>query len=248
MENKKPENHLPTISDLKSVLHGDLSRLDQLLLVLSSFGTACQVRDINKRAEQVGVRGTTKWNPSNVLRRSNGLAIRTSDGWEITESGRQRLHALGLVQKTPDQVAHDLRAELANIADANTRAFADEAIKCHEARLYRSAIVMSWIAAVSVLHQYVVNNCLQQFNVEAKRVNARWKYAKTSDDLGSMKEADFLDRLVGISVIGKNVKAELKNCLDRRNGCGHPSSLQIGAQTSAHHIEVLLLNVFKPFS
>ncbi len=33
----------------------------------------------------------------------------------------------------------------------------------------------------------------------------------------------------------------------RRNGCGHPNSLKIGANTAAHHIEILLLNVFQKF-
>jgi hypothetical protein len=62
-----------------------------------------------------------------------------------------------------------------------------------------------------------------------------------------MAEADFLDRIAAISVIGKNVKKELNDCLDRRNGCGHPNSLQIGANTVAHHIEILFLNVFQKF-
>jgi len=48
-------------------------------------------------------------------------------------------------------------------------------------------------------------------------------------------------------MLSKNVKTELKNCLDRRNRCGHPNSLKLGANTVAHHIEVLLLNVFKVF-
>jgi hypothetical protein len=48
-------------------------------------------------------------------------------------------------------------------------------------------------------------------------------------------------------VLQKNVKKELTNCLDRRNGCGHPNSFKIGAITVAHHIEVLILNVFRVF-
>ncbi len=78
-------------------------------------------------------------------------------------------------------------------------------------------------------------------------MDAEWKAAKTPDDLGRMGEAEFLDRLAAISVLSKNVKTELKNCLDRRNGCGHPNSLKLGANTVAHHIEILLLNVFKKF-
>lgn len=176
------------------------------------------------------------------------MAIRIDQGWELSERGWARLHELGLERKSHSQVAHDLRSELPNISDPYVRAFADEAIKCHEFGLYRSATVMSWMAAVGVLHHFVHKHHLQQFNAEAKRIDRRWKDATIPDELGNMKESDFLDRLVGISVIGRNVKNELKTCLDRRNGCGHPSSLQIGGNTSAHHIEVLLLNVFKRFA
>jgi len=108
---------------------------------------------------------------------------------------------------------------------------------------------MSWLAAVDVLHNHVHANHLAAFNAEAKRIDPKWKYAKTTDDLGRMKESDFLDRIAvaPLSIIGKSVKKELKDCLDRRNRCGHPNSLTIGANTVAHHLEILLLNVFKKF-
>ena len=63
-----------------------------------------------------------------------------------------------------------------------------------------------------------------------------------------MKEAEFLRSLVSISMIGKNVKAELKQCLDRRNACGHPNSYKLGKNAVAAHIETLLLNVFGKFA
>jgi hypothetical protein len=156
---------------------------------------------------------------------------------------------LGVTRISPAavQVATDLRAELPRIVNDNTRLFVEEAIKCYEAELYRSAIVMSWLGAIDVLHNYVHQNHLAAFNAEARRIDGRWREARTTDDLGRMKDADFLDRIATISVVGNNVKKELKNCLDRRNGCGHPNSLRIGANTAAHHIEILLLNVFKVF-
>ena len=156
---------------------------------------------------------------------------------------------LGVTRISPAavQVATDLRALLPRLVNDNTRHFVEEAIKCYEAELYRSAIVMSWLAAIDVLHKDVHQTHLSAFNAEAKRVDTRWRDAKTTDDLGRMAEADFLDCIAAISVIGKNVKKELKDCLDRRNGCGHPNSLQIGANTAAHHIEILLLNVFQKF-
>jgi hypothetical protein len=84
-------------------------------------------------------------------------------------------------------------------------------------------------------------------NAEAKRIDSRWRDARTTDDLGRMTESDFPDRIAAISVIGKKVKKELKDCPDRRNGCGHPNSLKIGANTAEHHIEILLLNIFRVF-
>lgn len=189
------------------------------------------------------------WNVSGILGRTKGLAIRTPTGWEIAESGKQHLMNIGVSRISPSalHVATDLRSTLAKIPDDDTRAFVEEAIKCYELGLHRSAITMSWLAAVDVLHNHILKHHLKAFNDEAKRVDQDWKIARSTDDLGRMKESNLLDRLDAISVIGKNVKKELKGCLDRRNACGHPNSLKIGANTVAHHLEILLLNVFKVF-
>ncbi|HEV2336789.1 MAG TPA: hypothetical protein VGS13_14895 [Stellaceae bacterium] len=238
-----------SLAELKSWLHRDLSQLDRLLLVIASIDRPCQVKEMADVAAQAGLRMAKGWNPSASLGRSKGLAIRTPQGWEITESGKLHLRNLGVSKISPAavQVATDLRAELPKISNENTRTFVEEAIKCYEAELYRSAVVMSWLAAVDILYDYVHRKYLAAFNSEAKRADARWKDAKIKDELGRMKEAEFLDRIASISIIGKNVKKELQDCLDRRNGCGHPNSLRIGPNTVAHHIEILILNVFKVF-
>jgi hypothetical protein len=249
MRGRRWRSNLLTLCDLKPWLHRNLSQRDKLLLILGCLGKSCQIKEIKELAKQAGFRMPGGWNPSASLGKSNGLAIRTPQGWEITESGKQHLRNLGVTQISPAavQVATDLRAELPKINNDDTRLFVEEAVKCYEAELYRSAIVMSWLGAVDVLHKFVHQNYLVEFNAEAKRVDSRWKDAKTTDDLGRIAEVDFLDRIGAISIIGKNVRKELKDCLDRRNGCGHPNSLKIGANTAAHHLEILLLNVFKVF-
>ena len=238
-----------SVNELKTWLHTDTSRLDKLLLILASLESACQVGEVRERANEAGLRIPKSWNVSRILGRSNGLAIRTPRGWEITEAGLQHVRQLNDfgISVGEREVALGLRTELARISSSDTRAFVEEAVNCYEAHLYRSAIVMSWLAAVDVLKKHVLANHLSAFNTEAKRVDPKWRNAKTTDDLARMKEADFLDRIVALSVIRKNVKTELKECLERRNGCGHPNSLKIGANTVTHHIEILLLNVFKPF-
>jgi len=242
---------LPDHYDLKKWLHQKVTLTDKLLLILAATSKPLKLSEVREQAKQAGLRIPKSTNISTLLSRSKGKAIRTPQGWEITELGKDHLTGIGI---TPDkkskviQSAIDLRFELANVKDKHKRSFMEEAIKCCEAELYRSAIVMSWIAAVDILYEYVVDKKLSEFNAEAKRVYPKWVTALTVDDLGKMKEADFLERIAAISVIGKNTKKELKDCLDRRNGCGHPNSLKIGQNTAAHHIEILILNVFQPFS
>ena len=238
-----------SLPDLKTWLHRDLDRIDKLLLILASFDSPCQIRDMKERARDAGFNVWTKWNISSSLNRSKGWAIRMPEGWEISDRGRQHLRELGVTNISPaaNQVANDLRAIIQHIKDEKTRSFVEEAIKCYEFGLYRSAVVMSWIGAMAILYDHIYTNHLKVFNAEAERVNSKWKAAKTTDDLSAMKEADFLDRVAALSIIGKSVKEELKNCLKLRNGCSHPNSLEISANKVASHIEVLLLNVFKKF-
>jgi hypothetical protein len=241
------KNLLPK-TELKDWLHRkSLSSKDKLLLVLSTYDTPCQINDMVMRGKEAGFKKPS--NPSVILSRSKGLAIHTTQGWEITDAGRSHLRNLGVNKISPAaiQVATDLCIELANIKNDDTRSFVEESIKCYEFELYRSAIVMSWLAAVHVLHREVHAHHLNAFNAEAQRIDSKWKMAKTTDDIGRMKEGDFLDRIATLSIIGPNIKKELRECLDRRNGCGHPNSMKIGPNTVAHHLEILLLNVFKKF-
>jgi hypothetical protein len=123
----------------------------------------------------------------------------------------------------------------------------EQAISAFEHKLYRAAVVLSWVGAVSLLYAHVVANELAAFNTEAKKRNAKWKTAKTRDDLTLMGERDFLQILQAISVIGKNVKQELEHRLDLRNGCGHPNSLVVAESMVSAHLEALTLNVFAKF-
>lgn len=234
--------------ELKRLLQTGLSRSDAVLLTLATFGSAVGISEIRAKAKSVGC-NMDSWNISAILSRNKNQTLKVPGGHEVGDSGLARLRELGVGQLTPaaSQTATNLRAHMANISDPDTLAFVDEAIRCYEFGLFRSAVVMSWLAAVDVLQNEIVANHLKAFNDEAKRVDSRWKTAVTTDDLGRMKEADFLDRAVAISVIGKNVKDELVKALGLRNGAGHPNSLKISSNQVAAHIELLLLNVFDKF-
>lgn len=232
---------------LKDLLASDLKDQEKVLVCLAVEPVAPRaVKVIIELAFSSGWRKVKNKNVSLILSRSNGLAVRSTDGWELTKAGIGIVSQLaGPAMGNPiPKTAAALRAHLSQISHPDTRAFAEEAISCFEGRQFRAAIVLSWIGAVSVLQKYVTSNKLTEFNAEALKRNSKWKSAKSSDDLGLMKEDDFLDVLQAISVIGKNVKQELKKALTLRNGCGHPNSLKVAEHKVAAHIEDLILNVF----
>lgn len=240
------------LDDLKDWLHRqELKRHEKLMLVIAALGggpvTLTQIRD---QAAKGGWKIPVKWNISDPLAKSKGLVIKASEGWELTTAGKKNLKDMGVPidSVAAHKVAHDLRLHLDDIKNSDTRAFAEEAIQCFERGLWRSAIVMSWIGALHLLYDYVVQNKLAQFNVEAQKLNIKFKPIKNIDELAKcMGEADFLNRLENISVISNSDKKELIECLNRRNSSGHPNSYKPRQNTVTHHLEILLLNVYIPF-
>lgn len=240
------------IERLKDLLSKtEYSRKDKILLCLAvDSNNPKQPKDVRNLAVSSGLRAAKKWNFSQILKTLLPLAINTNEGWELTTDGRKRVAEIaGPYASNPIQiVASNLRQFLPNFNSTETKAFIEESTECYESRHFRAAVVLSWSGAISLLHNYVVGNKLAEFNAEALRRDAKWKNAKSSDDLGRIKESDFLNIIEKLSVIGKNTKQELENCLKLRNGCGHPNSLKIAESRVASHLEILILNVFDKFS
>ncbi|KGI78840.1 hypothetical protein [Oleiagrimonas soli] len=239
-------------NQLKNLLHKPVfSNTDKLLLCLAvQNATAKTVSQVKEIASAAGLRVAAKWNISSLLSRSKGKAVRVPEGWELTTDGRSYVGSLvGPVALSPaPTVAASLRVHLPKIGNADVKAFVEEGIECFERRLYRSAVVLSWVGAVALLYDHVLANHLVAFNAVALQRDAKWKNAKTTDDLARMKEYDFIQVIEKLSIIGKSVKQELEKQLKLRNGCGHPNSLKIAENVVAAHLEILILNVFTKFA
>lgn len=233
--------------ELFDTLHsGRLGRSDQLLLCLESLGKEPQstlsIRDAAR------AHGVHDGNLARDMGKLKGLTVWTTKGWKLTKTGRDR--ADELLDRSASPVAPQapaLRALLPRLS-GSVREFVSEGVACYEAKHYRAAVVLTWVGAMSVIYEHVVASRLADFNVEALRRDAKWRTAKTADDLARMKEHECLQVLETLSVIGKNVKTELEGCLKLRNGCGHPNTLKVAESRCAAHVEVLVLNVFEVFS
>lgn len=224
----------------------EVSQKDRVLLCLSvEVVRAKTVKEITQIGVTCGYPAIKKLNVSSVLSKQQGLAIRSPDGWELTEKGKS--HIKSIIGGPVAVLSSTLRANLHDITNVETLAFVEEAVQCFEAHLYRAAVVLSWVGAVSVLYSHVLTNHKANFNSAAAKKNPKWKPANNSDDLTRMKEADFLEVCESASIIGKSVKQELQTALTFRNGCGHPNSLKLGEHRVSAHIESLVLNVYSQY-
>lgn len=236
-----PENRLKYI-----VTQESYTRAEKVLIGLATHPVEPKKpKDIRALLVRSGVRSAAKWNVSAILADLGELVARTESGWEITTTGHHRLaEVVGPYASAPvPRVASALRHHLSSLADSNTKSFVEEAVQCFESRLYRAAVVLSWVGAVSVLYDHVVANHLAAFNAEASRRRS----ASDADGLSRMREYDFLQTIASLSIIGRNTKQELERQLSLRNACGHPNSLSLGEHMAAAHVESLILNVYSQF-
>ncbi|GGK17237.1 hypothetical protein [Luteimonas terricola] len=242
-----------TLEQLKVVVHQKgLTKTDTCLLCVAAGGGArVQTVAAKKYAIDAGVKGAKKWNFGAFLSAVDDKVFRTPDGWELTEVGKSHIASVAgenLSVSPAAKEAQDLRAILPKLKHQDVKDFLSEAIVCAEQSLPRAAIVLSWVGAIAIMQREVVDKHLTAFNAETLKRDPKWKAAKTTDDLGRLKESTFLEVAQTVGLIGKNVKQELDACLKLRNGCGHPNSLKVGSNKVAAHIETLALNVYVVFS
>jgi hypothetical protein len=202
---------------------------------------------VRKLAVEAGVKGAKKINYSAHLAAAEDKVFKAPKGWELTAVGREHVATLAgksLSVSPAATEAQALRALLPGLKNQDVRAFLTEAVVCAEQSLFRAAVVLSWVGAIALLHDVAVAKHLAAVNAEATRRDPKWKPARTTDDLGRLKEGVFLDISEAVGIFGKNVKQELETGLRLRNACGHPNSLKIGPNKVAAHLETLALNVY----
>ncbi|MEL7255669.1 MAG: hypothetical protein AAGL23_15950 [Pseudomonadota bacterium] len=234
-------------SRLNRVLRSVNSQADRAILALATFDNGASPKDIKSRICAAGFAEAEDWPIGSRLRGDKRVKKR-KDHYVLTSEGLDWVSDIvPSVRESVVQTQSTFAKHVKDVADHEVQSFVLEAITAFESGLFRSAIVMSWLAAVYVLQREVFQNHRKDFDQLMQTKSSDWKQVKSLDDYGRLNEAQFLDRLNDVSVIGKNVKAELKQCLDRRNACGHPNSYKVTENTVAHHIDVLLVNVFLVF-
>ncbi len=241
-----------TLEQLKQAVHRKgITKTDiALLSVAAGGGKDVPTATLKRLALDAGAKGAKTIHFAAHLNSTEDKVFKTPKGWELTEIGRKYVASLMAQQLSSSPAAAEaqhLRVLLTKLKSENAKAFLTEAIVCAEQSLFRAAVVLSWVGAVTLLYERVVSKHLTAFNAEALTRDSKWKAIKAVDDFGRIKEATFLEIAMAISLIGRNAKQELDSCLKLRNSCGHPNNLKIGSNKVAAHLEILALNVYAVF-
>jgi hypothetical protein len=230
-----------------------------VLLLLSHVAQPAALATIKEKGIEIGFKPIGKWNVSEILARAakDGQVAPLPEGWKITLTGldviadHYRPEAAIVAE-----ARHSLRAHLQNVGDPQRRAFLEEAVLAFDARAYRAAVVLAWVGAMHIVQEHIVANHLSAFNAagmaRAAKANSNGgKYVfvpvRSVKDFGIVGEADVLQIAQDAGILHKAEKQTLNERLDLRNQCGHPNPLTIGEHTVAHHLEILMLNVYSKY-
>jgi len=169
------------------------------------------------------------------------------------------IHGLGDVEKIlpiapPSQVTRGsfldvalpyLKRTISRVNDEARREFLAEAISCLGVEARRATIVMTWLAAIDHMHEYVITHKLQDFNAALKRRSDKWSTLKIAEheDLEEIKESVFIEVCRSAKIITNDVRKILDEKLGTRHSCAHPSSIKIGDSKVVNFIEDLVDNV-----
>jgi hypothetical protein len=144
-----------------------------------------------------------------------------------------------------DDATSALQSHIDSTSNPQLKAFLSEAVGCLQSNFLRAATVLTWSGAVEHLLDHVFTNKLAAFNTAA--IGRGWlkkPIAVRNAGFDRFKESEILQVCEDIGVFGKSVKTQLSQCLDRRNGCGHPNDYKVRAQQVRSDIEFLLDHVF----
>lgn len=160
--------------------------------------------------------------------------------WALTDTGDGRVRELLNLPAAEPEIEHDvgtLTTIATKIADANARSYVEEAITCLQVGALRAATVFLWTGAVAVLRDDVWGHGVSAIDRAIKTHNPKAPTFKKRDDFAYVKDEMLLQVAHDLSVLDKTQKGRLKEGLDLRNACGHPSSYAPGPKKVSAFIE-----------
>lgn len=211
--------------------------------------TAATIRQALRTAR---VKGWARVNVLDVLNRS-GAFVDTSGFvgrarlWKLTDSGRAEVRRLlGLPQADPE-VEHDistLQSLIAKVPDPDVRDYLAEALKCLQVDALRAGTVFVWAAAIRTIQTEALALGSAAATAALQVHDPKVRPVKNINDFAYVRDETVLLAAKDLGILDKSEKDTLKEDLDLRNRCGHPSKFRPGVKKVSAFVEDITSIVF----
>ncbi len=186
--------------------------------------------------------------PDYLGRKSGGKGapfIRSKAGYKLERSRLREIEKELGVEPHVSTTKSTLRAHIRLGMPSTAEEFITEAISCYEHRLFRSAIIMTWLFALDSIYEHILTGKLIEFNnaYAADSSNKKNLQISSKDDFSEIRESKFIELCRAANIISNDVRKILEVKLGIRNTCAHPSTVKISDIKCSEFIIDLLDNV-----
>jgi len=246
--------------------HGDFSRKSKILLFAfylrrhegqAEFGSASIRKCFQDAMLRVPGDLSTLLKSLSSGRESPIIKSKTKGRYSLSIHGLNEVQAiLPADTSTPEGLNTFLEAAvpylkrtIAKVGDGTRREFLAEAIACLGVEARRATIVMTWLATMDHLVEYVLTHKVADFNAAlAMRSDKLSQLTIASrDDFAEIKESVFIEVCRSAKVVTNDVRKILEEKLGTRNSCAHPSSIKVQDSKVVSFIEDLVDNVISKY-
>ena len=146
--------------------------------------------------------------------------------WRLTESGKKQVRELLSLPEETVEAQNEVSAltKIASkISDTVVRDYLMEGIDCLRFNALRAAIVFLWSGAMRIAQEEVLKKPLADINASLKSHRQNVREIKTLGDFSYIKDSEVVQTARDLGIYDKSEQQVLRQCLDLRNTCGHPS-------------------------
>lgn len=139
-----------------------------------------------------------------------------------------------------------LKRLISQVNDPDRRVFLAEAIACIGVSANRATIILTWIATIDFIHEYIFTKKLADFNAALKRRQDKLSKMVILNkiDLSEIKDSMLFEIARSAQIIDNDVKKVLDEKLGIRNSAAHPAEIDFTPSKVIAYIEDLVLNIF----
>lgn len=174
-----------------------------------------------------------------------------SDGrrrvWHLTQSGEayvREILKLSEREATLEEDFSSLEEVIKNVQGAEAKGFLEESLVCLRAGAFRAAVVFLWSGTMRTLHERALDAGSRELSAAVRRHDPSAKVIKKVDDFAYVRDAVALQAFQELGLFDKGQATFLRQALDLRNQCGHPSKYRPREKKVSSFIEDVVGIVF----